>query len=226
VSVEQRGRRTTFEREIEMPDFDVEAFVAKLDRWGMKLTSVPLADGKLRVNRWRMLNASEHTQQIHDLWATHIGDSQERIDALASHLAKAAPPAASIRFSRLRTGPETAAASDAATASRIETEPRDGAGSSIGTTAQPLAASPPETDPRMVATPQPVVPSPRIIETAVGVSNPIGVVAKAVPPRPAGPQPKAGWPNPAASQNASPSHAATLQKIADMLSSDRSKKPN
>jgi len=84
-------RRATFERESEMPDFDVETFVNKLDRMGMKLTAVPLADGKLRVNRWRMLNASEHTQQIQDLWAMQIGNDQERIDLLATHLAKAAP---------------------------------------------------------------------------------------------------------------------------------------
>ena len=38
-----------------MPEFDVETFVARLDRMGLKLTSIPLADGKLRVNRWRML---------------------------------------------------------------------------------------------------------------------------------------------------------------------------
>src|SRR6266849_2895677 len=74
-----------------MPDFDVEAFITKLDRMGMKLTAVPLADGKLRVNRWCMLNATEHAQQIEDLWTTQIGNYRERIDVLAAHLAKAAP---------------------------------------------------------------------------------------------------------------------------------------
>jgi hypothetical protein len=90
-----------------MPDFDVEAFVAKLDRMGLKLTSVPLADGKLRINRWRMLNAGEHTQQIHDLWAMQIGNNQERIDVLAAHLAKAAPQVTANRINpnRTRIGP-------------------------------------------------------------------------------------------------------------------------
>jgi hypothetical protein len=74
-----------------MPDFDVEAFVTKLDRLGVKLTAVPLADGKLRVSRWYMLNATEHTQQIQDLWTMQIGNDQERIDILAAHLATAAP---------------------------------------------------------------------------------------------------------------------------------------
>jgi hypothetical protein len=74
-----------------MPDFDVEAFVTKLDRLGVKLTAVPLADGKLRVSRWRMLNATEHAQQIEDLWTLQIGNDQERIDILAAHLANAAP---------------------------------------------------------------------------------------------------------------------------------------
>src|SRR5258705_253792 len=68
-----------------MPDFDVEAFIAKLDRMGMKLTAVALADGKLRVNRWCMLNAAEHAQQIRDLWTTQIGNDRERIDVLAAH---------------------------------------------------------------------------------------------------------------------------------------------
>ena len=71
-----------------MPDFDVEAFISKLDRMGVKLTAIALADGKLRVNRWSMLNATEHTQQIEDLWTTQIGNDRERIDVLAAHLAK------------------------------------------------------------------------------------------------------------------------------------------
>ena len=71
-----------------MPDFDVESFVAELDRMGVKLTAIPLADGKLRVNRWCMMNATEHAQKIQDLWTTQIGDDQDRIDALAAHLAK------------------------------------------------------------------------------------------------------------------------------------------
>jgi hypothetical protein len=78
-----------FERESEMPDFDVETFVTKLDFMGMKLTAVPLADGKLRINRWRTLHASEHAQQIRDLWATQIGNDQGRLEVLAAHLAKA-----------------------------------------------------------------------------------------------------------------------------------------
>jgi hypothetical protein len=73
------------------PDFDVEAFISKLDGMGMKLTAIPLADGKVRVSRWCMMKANEHTEQIQELWATQIGDDQGRIDALAAHLAKALP---------------------------------------------------------------------------------------------------------------------------------------
>jgi len=69
-----------------MPEFDVEAFVAKLDCMGLKLTAVALADGKVRVNRWRMMQAVDHTQQIEDLWASQIGDDQARINLLAAHL--------------------------------------------------------------------------------------------------------------------------------------------
>jgi hypothetical protein len=77
-----------------MVEFDVEAFVAKMDRMGLKLTAVPLADGKFRVNRWRTMEAVQHSQQIQDLWASQIGDDPKRIAVLAAHLIDAAraPP--------------------------------------------------------------------------------------------------------------------------------------
>jgi hypothetical protein len=75
----------------EMPDFDVEAFIAKLDGMGMKLTVVPLADGRFRVTRWCMMKANEHAEQIQDLWTGQVGDDQGRIDVLAAHLAKMVP---------------------------------------------------------------------------------------------------------------------------------------
>jgi hypothetical protein len=87
---------------MEMQEFDVEAFVAKLDGMGVKLTAVPLADGKFRVNRWRMMNAVEHTKQIQDLWTTQIGDNQDRIDQLADHLSQAPPRVTANRISALR----------------------------------------------------------------------------------------------------------------------------
>jgi len=71
-----------------MQEFDVAAFVAKLDHMGLRLSTVPLADGKFRVNRWRTLKATEHAQQIQDLWTTHIGNNQERMDLLAAHIVR------------------------------------------------------------------------------------------------------------------------------------------
>jgi hypothetical protein len=59
----------------------------------LKLTAVPLADGKYLVNRWRMMGASEHTEKIQDVWASQIGDNQSRIDQLADHLSKTPPQA-------------------------------------------------------------------------------------------------------------------------------------
>lgn len=82
-----------------MPDFDVEGFITELDSMGVKLTAIPLADGKLRVNRWCMLSATEHARQIEDLWTTQIGNDRERIDLLAAHLAKTAPLGAADRIS-------------------------------------------------------------------------------------------------------------------------------
>jgi hypothetical protein len=69
-----------------MIEFDVEAFVKQLNRMGLKLTAVPLAEGNYRVNRWRTIDAVEHHQQIQDLWASQIGDSQSRLETLAAHL--------------------------------------------------------------------------------------------------------------------------------------------
>jgi hypothetical protein len=74
----------------DMPDFDVDAFISKLDGMGMKLTAIPLADGKFRVSRWCMMKANDHAQQIQELWTRQIGDNQQRIDVLAAHLVKLA----------------------------------------------------------------------------------------------------------------------------------------
>jgi hypothetical protein len=75
--------------ETQMSDFDVEGFVANMERMGLKMTAVRLADGKYRVNRWRMPDAVEHIQQIEELWASQIGANPARMDQLAAHLPSA-----------------------------------------------------------------------------------------------------------------------------------------
>jgi hypothetical protein len=77
-----------------MAEFDIEGFIADLERMGMKLTAVPLADGKFRLNQWWLPHASDHVQQIEDLWASQIGNHQARIDLLVAHLTRAIPKAA------------------------------------------------------------------------------------------------------------------------------------
>jgi hypothetical protein len=69
-----------------MPEFDAEAFITQLEHMGMMLTALPMADGKLRGYRWRLMAAFEHAQQIEALWKSQIGDDQARIDVLASRL--------------------------------------------------------------------------------------------------------------------------------------------
>ena len=76
-----------------MAEFDVTAFVAKMDGMGVKLTAVPLADGKVRVSRWRMMQSVENAKQAEDLWTSQIGNNQARIDVLAKHLTAQVPPA-------------------------------------------------------------------------------------------------------------------------------------
>jgi hypothetical protein len=115
-----------------MPDFDVEAFITELDRMGMKLTAIPLADGKLRVSRWCMLNANEHAQKIQDLWTKQIGNDQERIDVLATHLAKAALREAAdcISSNQLRVSSQSIVP-DAATGASAAPDPRGTAASQV-----------------------------------------------------------------------------------------------
>ena len=52
-----------------MPEFDIEAFISELAGMGMRLTAVPLADGTLKIYRWRMMGAFEHARQIEALCA-------------------------------------------------------------------------------------------------------------------------------------------------------------
>lgn len=143
-----------------MPDFDVEAFITKLDRMGMKLTAVPLADGKLRVNRWCMLNAAEHAQQIQDLWTTQIGNDRDRIDVLAAHLANAAAGEAVDCISSVPspTGSQSIAVGDTAVGpqadlrctvgSRLGAPPQEPPGVQMETSVPTVASSPPSVAPQ------------------------------------------------------------------------------
>jgi hypothetical protein len=69
-----------------MSEFDFDAFIAELERLGVKLTTIRLADGTYRVNRWRMPGASAHAAQIEKLWATHVGDNNTHMRLLADRL--------------------------------------------------------------------------------------------------------------------------------------------
>jgi hypothetical protein len=72
-------------------EFDVDGFITQLERLGLKLTATPLADGSYRVNRWRMPEASKHTDEIEHLWTTHIADNKSRLTLLASRLIRRPP---------------------------------------------------------------------------------------------------------------------------------------
>jgi hypothetical protein len=71
----------------------VEAFISELAGLGMKLTAVPMADGTLKIYRWRMTGAFEHAKEIEALWTSQIGNNPARIDLVASHLSSATGPA-------------------------------------------------------------------------------------------------------------------------------------
>ena len=69
-----------------MPQLKVEVFVSDVERLGLILNVTPLADGKARLNRWRMPDAILNAQKIEDLWAVQIGDNQARIEELTIHV--------------------------------------------------------------------------------------------------------------------------------------------
>ena len=72
-----------------MPEFDPAAFTSEIESAGLKLTAIPLADGKYRVSRWIMPSADRN--QIENLRAAKIGDNPTHLDKLAWHLARRPP---------------------------------------------------------------------------------------------------------------------------------------
>jgi len=72
-----------------MANFNVETFIAELESLGVRLTALRLADGSLKVYRWRMHSTGQHAEQSERLWNSEIGGDQSRIDLLAEHLLRA-----------------------------------------------------------------------------------------------------------------------------------------
>jgi hypothetical protein len=70
-------------------ELELEAFVTELDRLGLRLTALQLADGKFKIYRWRMRGAHERAKEIEALWKSQIGEDQSRIDLLAAHIMRA-----------------------------------------------------------------------------------------------------------------------------------------
>jgi hypothetical protein len=63
-----------------MPDFDPEAFVAAAERLGLFFTAVRLADGSVRLNRWRTADAVINAHRIEALWAADDEPRQSAVD--------------------------------------------------------------------------------------------------------------------------------------------------
>jgi hypothetical protein len=87
-----------------MSDFDAQGFVAPVERLGLLLTAVRLADGNVRLNRWRMPDAVIHAQRIEALWAAQIAENPDRVQQLGAHVmqrvAERSPP--SVPSTRVR----------------------------------------------------------------------------------------------------------------------------
>ena len=77
-----------------MPQLSIEALVTEIERLGLRLSATHLADGKVRLNRWRTPDGVINAQQIEDLWASQIGVNTERIDELTKYLLRRTQPPA------------------------------------------------------------------------------------------------------------------------------------
>jgi CspA family cold shock protein len=75
----------------DITDFDAEAFVAAVERLGLLLTAVRLADGNIRLNRWRTADAVINAHRIEALWAAQIGEDPDRVRKLAAYIMRRSP---------------------------------------------------------------------------------------------------------------------------------------
>jgi len=69
-----------------MGEFNVNDFVATIERLGLLLAAVPLADGKFRLSRWRLPDAVIHAQEIENLWTTQVENQPDRIEQIAARV--------------------------------------------------------------------------------------------------------------------------------------------
>ena len=110
-----------------MADFDVAAFVTRLEGLGVKLAAVPLADGRFSVTRWKLPSAVEHAREIERLWTLQVGLSQTRIDLLARHILEGAPATSVLTSGKVdatvRTTPDKPVAAVTATPSGLSVKP-------------------------------------------------------------------------------------------------------
>jgi len=66
-----------------MSESDAVVFTQEIERMGVKLTAIRLADGQYCINRWPMINAIS-PQHVDGIWAANIGDDQGLIDLSAA----------------------------------------------------------------------------------------------------------------------------------------------
>ena len=66
---------------------ELEKLVEAFESLGMKLTVTPLADGSLRLNRWRMINYWSHAREAEAFWTERLGEDRERLAALTNFVA-------------------------------------------------------------------------------------------------------------------------------------------
>jgi hypothetical protein len=80
-----------------MSDFDPEGFAAAVERLGLRLTAVRLADGSVRLNRWRTADAVINARRIEALWAAQIGENLDRVRELAAYIMRRSSPPTATR---------------------------------------------------------------------------------------------------------------------------------
>jgi hypothetical protein len=72
-----------------VPNVDIAWLIREFDGLGLKLTATPRLDGSFSLNKWRTISYWDNAARAESLWDEHIGDDQEVISAIATHIAGA-----------------------------------------------------------------------------------------------------------------------------------------
>lgn len=69
-----------------MSDFSIKDFLDRLSTLGLMLSASRLADGSIRLNRWRGMNFYENEAEINNVWMSNMAGQDTRMQDVARYL--------------------------------------------------------------------------------------------------------------------------------------------